>query len=546
MSKPPVRAGIFTRDQALPLRASIYTRVSKDARKGTIREAISTDSQAIGCQDVADDEGWKVVGPVYCDNDISASKYSKKVREDWPRLIADLEAGRFDIIIMWESSRGSRKLSEWSRFLETAAERGVLIHIVTHERTYDPRNERDWKTLATDGVDAEVESSRTSKRVGRLKNAARVAGRPDGRCPFGFQRNYDSKTGALLEQVHEPLQSAVVKEIFKRIDGGDSLVAVARDLNERAALPRDDPRWLVGLPSGARFRTQTVRRIATQAAHAGKIRHKSELFDAEWEQIVTFKQWHAVQTILSNPERKTTVRPGRVKFLLSGLILCARCGSKVVVVKSKANRGQLRYSCRGFRPDGTRSGRSGCVSAPFVPEVADFVLLSLARVFCVEDFVQSLSLTDDTERVAAQEKAAEMQANLDAMWERVAAMEPGFTAERAAALEAKWTPEIARLQEEATAGLDGAQSVAAELLTEAKRSGLAGSALETVMFRAVKKLPIPGQRELVKTFLPALILLPSVRRGAQYTPAAERIRYGVPQPVESAAPALRVVPEIGR
>lgn len=519
MSSPPLRAVSYTTQPQL--RAGVYTRVSKDIRKGSDREAISVDTQARECRRCADDEGWKIVGDPYCDNDVSASKYSRKARKDWPKMIADLEADRFDVIVMWESSRGSRKLSEWSRFLELASEHGVLIHIVSHDRTYDVRKGRDWKTLAGDGVDAEASSNETSQRVRRLKAAGRDDGRPDGKLCFGHRREYDPGTGGLLRQVPHPLESLVVKEIFARLLGGDSMVAIANDLNRRAKLDRDDSEWVTRLPSGAPYRVQAIGQIATRAAHAGKIAHGDELFEAQWDPIVPVAQWYAVQQILSDPARRTTIRPGKVKHLLSRIMLCGVCGALVEVKKIG---GKRRYICRGVQPDGSRTGREGC-AASLMDDLENYILDKLAAVLCDEDVLALMTHSDDSERAAARDRAAEMQAELDVLWERAAAREPGYTMERAARFEAAWMPEIERLKKESTAGLDAGAAIAAELIAAARQSGIAGSELHAVVREAVEEVPLPGRRELIRKFLSPFYLHPVKKRGVQpFDPS--RIEFG--------------------
>ena len=46
---------------------------------------------------------------------VSASRFATKTRDDFARLLADLESGAFaaDVLILWESSRGSRRVGEW-------------------------------------------------------------------------------------------------------------------------------------------------------------------------------------------------------------------------------------------------------------------------------------------------------------------------------------------------------------------------------------------------------------------------------------------------
>src|ERR671912_403824 len=104
--------------------AGIYKRASRDTAVGTAMEGMSVQSQ--------EDDG--------------------RERGDWLRLLGDIASGRLRVIIMWDTSRGSRELEDWIKFLKLAAKHAVLIHAVSHERTYNPQNHRDWEVLAMDGV----------------------------------------------------------------------------------------------------------------------------------------------------------------------------------------------------------------------------------------------------------------------------------------------------------------------------------------------------------------------------------------------------------
>ena len=87
--------------------------------------------------------------------------------------------------MIWESSRGSRRVGEWVNLLELCEQRSVSIHVVTHNRTYDPANGRDRRSLLDDAVDGEYESSKMSARLRRAVAANAMAGRPGGRAPMG-------------------------------------------------------------------------------------------------------------------------------------------------------------------------------------------------------------------------------------------------------------------------------------------------------------------------------------------------------------------------
>ncbi len=59
----------------------------------------------------------------------SASRYARKTRDDFARLLADLGAGRFgaEVLVLWESSRGSRKVGEWVELIDLCEQQGVTI-----------------------------------------------------------------------------------------------------------------------------------------------------------------------------------------------------------------------------------------------------------------------------------------------------------------------------------------------------------------------------------------------------------------------------------
>src|SRR3546814_19166076 len=95
-------------------------------------------------------------------------------------------------MVCWETTRGSREPIDWFTLLNLCRDNGVLIYVISDERTFDPRRARDYKDLATAGVDGAYESDRVSERVRRGHRFAAKSGRPSvGRSPFGYRRTYD-------------------------------------------------------------------------------------------------------------------------------------------------------------------------------------------------------------------------------------------------------------------------------------------------------------------------------------------------------------------
>jgi site-specific DNA recombinase len=288
-------------------RAAVYARVSQDNEE-TGRSVREQETEA---REICERQGWDVT-EVYTDNDRSASRFATKDRPEWRRLLRGLDSGGFDIIVLWEPSRGSRDLGDWIGFLDRCRNRGILIHVVSHRHTYDMAVSRDWKTLAEDGVSSAHESNQTSDRVRRGKADMARNGMPDGRVTFGYQRSYKIRKNKLVVDEQQPDRDTapIVREVFERIVRGDPISVIAADLG---------------------MTRNRVRRIATNKAFIGIRHYRGEDHRATWPALVTEDQFYAAARVLSDPIRKTT-RPGRAKHLLSYLATCAVCDAKLTVV----------------------------------------------------------------------------------------------------------------------------------------------------------------------------------------------------------------------
>jgi DNA invertase Pin-like site-specific DNA recombinase len=195
-----------------------YLRVSLD-RSGRARSLAEQHADHFR---VAGEQGWTLMGESYRDESVSASRYSRKTREGFDALIADLEQDRFgaQVLMIWESSRGSRRVGEWVRLLELCEQRAVSIFVTTHGRSYEPGNGRDRRSLLEDAVDSEYESAKISTRARRAAAANAVAGRPHGRIPYGYRRVFHPQTRVLIAQEPEPAEAEVIAELYRRLIQG--------------------------------------------------------------------------------------------------------------------------------------------------------------------------------------------------------------------------------------------------------------------------------------------------------------------------------------
>lgn len=310
-------------------RALLYERVSVQV---TGTEARAVEEQNTANLAACERYGWAVTGR-YADPGRSASRFKKKRREEYDRLIAAVKAGRGDLLIFWESSRGSRELEEWAHLLNECRARGVRIYVTSHDRLYNLARSRDWRTLAEDGVDAGYESEKTSDRVKRALDANAAKGRPHSNIPVGYERVYDERTRELVAQRPDPETSWIPREIITRVAAAETISSIARDFRRRG----------VPTPKGGTWVAARIRQVAGNPAYIGRQRYNGELIDAIWPGIADAATFWAAQRVLSDPVRRNTCN-GAAVHLLSYLASCGKCGQ--LLSSSRDRPGEQRgYRC---------------------------------------------------------------------------------------------------------------------------------------------------------------------------------------------------------
>jgi len=376
-------------------RAAAYARKSTEDKK---RPGKSVGDQLREARAEIALRGWQLdEAHVYEDDGISASRHSrKKSRPGYAALVAAITDRDIDVLVMAEQSRASRRLSVIGALAELCADNGVSM--VIGGRDVDPTNPADLVMIGVQaGIDA-GESERTRIRVLRGARQAAVDGRPAGRNAYGYVRQYDTGTGALLAVVVEPHEADVVREIVRRILSGDALNVIARDLNSRGEpSPYDAVAARTGRKAkgGGWIGTQ-VRRVALTPAYVGKRTHSPEgqatanLYDAMWPAVITAADYERVTAILRNPARRTNegIRPGAVVHWLTGILKCGECGAGL---RCQVNRGKYRhYLC----PKCFKVSRA---AKPLEDYVATFVLEIVKR----PDLLAAIASAADTGTAAA-------------------------------------------------------------------------------------------------------------------------------------------------
>lgn len=358
--------------------AVIIQRVSKAAKD---REHSVTDQESENRAACAA-EGWDVA--VSYSQRKSASRFARTGgrqetwAQTWERITAEIREGRYAAVVMWESSRGTRTPVAWFMFLDACRESGTLIHVTSHEHTYNMRRRRDWNTLAHEGVDNADESERTSERSRRGIRTALARHQAHGKPAYGYEQHYDAKSGRPTERLPHPERAPVAREIKERAAAGVPPSAIARDLNMR------------GIPSetGLRWTLQVVKQIILNPVYAGQRRWGGEhgdgqLHDGAWEPLVSWEVHEAAVNALASAADKKW-RPGRQAYMLSFFARCDTCGRTL----------QGRPAHPGGLPGYACPGPCRCITR--VPWLDEFVSRLVIRKLSEPGIYEQLTASEGT------------------------------------------------------------------------------------------------------------------------------------------------------
>lgn len=282
-------------------RAAIYVRISQD-RTGL---AAGVSRQQKDCLDLVKRRGWTAV-EIYPENDRSA--WNGNDRPEWQRLLADADAGRFDVLVAWHDDRLWRSVTEQQLVFTMLHERGVGL-IVAGGRDYHTGSVDDSVLSGFQALMAQKESADKSRRIRRkaeeLANEGKLNGR-GGKRPFGYEKDFVTIREA---------EAALIRNAVDRVLIGEPLGRITREWNERG----------IKAVEGGVWHAATLRRILTSGRICGWREHHGEpVAPAVWPEIIDRETWDRLQAKLRDPARAVGKQ---ARFLLSGgLAVCGICG----------------------------------------------------------------------------------------------------------------------------------------------------------------------------------------------------------------------------
>lgn len=283
------------------LRCAVYTR--KSTEEGLEMEFNSLDAQREACEAyIASQkpEGWLLYPECYDDGGFSGGTLDRPALK---RLLADIEDGRIDVVVVYKIDRLSRSLMDFAKLVEVFDRGGVTFVSVT--QSFNTTTSMGRLTLNILLSFAQFEREVIGERIRDKIAASRKRGMwMGGFVPLGYEVR-DRKL------VINEAEAATVRMIFERFVEVGSATALARALAAEGVRTR----------RGRLVDKGFLYKLLNNRVYIGDAVHKGTSYPGEHDAIITRALWDKVHRILRESPR---VRAGRTRAatpaLLKGLI----------------------------------------------------------------------------------------------------------------------------------------------------------------------------------------------------------------------------------
>ncbi len=298
MTKPPEKSKVVRK-----LRCAVYTR--KSSEEGLEQEFNSLHAQREACEAyIASQrsEGWVLVHDQYDDGGISGGTLD---RPGLKRLMADIEDGLVDVVVVYKIDRLSRSLADFAKLVEVFDRNGVTFVSVT--QSFNTTTSMGRLTLNILLSFAQFEREVTAERIRDKVAASRKKGMwMGGVPPYGYR--VENRKLLVDEQ-----NSEHVRWIFARFIEIGSCTLLAREVGARG----------IATPRGNRIDKKYLYRMLSNRAYIGEAVHKGDSYPGEHDAIIDRETWDKVHAILQESPRKRAARtradtPALLKGLLFG------------------------------------------------------------------------------------------------------------------------------------------------------------------------------------------------------------------------------------
>lgn len=274
-------------------RCAVYTR--KSSEEGLEQDFNSLHAQREACEAFIKSqrgEGWHLVAKAYADGGLSGGNMERPALQ---RLLADIEAGLVDVVVVYKVDRLTRSLADFAKMVEVFDRQGVSFVAVTQQ--FNTTTSMGRLTLNVLLSFAQFEREVTGERIRDKIAASKKKGMwMGGRVPLGYAVNE-------RKLVIVPEEAEAVRKIFQQFLKVSGVRELSFELRRRGIRSKTRS----GQPGGWLSRG-ALYALLSNPLYRGQVRHKETTYPGQHEAIIDSALWDQVREKLKDHTVRSSSR----------------------------------------------------------------------------------------------------------------------------------------------------------------------------------------------------------------------------------------------
>jgi site-specific DNA recombinase len=369
------------------LRCAIYTR--KSTEHGLELEFNSLDAQRDACEAYIKSQasqGWRALSQHYDDPAYSGGNLDRPALK---KLLADIEARKIDVVVVYKIDRLTRSLADFAKLVEAFDARSISFVAVTQQ--FNTTTSMGRLTLNVLLSFAQFERELSSERVRDKIAASRRKGKwTGGTVPLGYEAR-DKKL------IVNKAEAEVVRTIFRRYLDLQSFSKLVADLDRRGIVTKRRNTKVAKYNGAIPFTYGPLAYFLKNRIYVGEMHHGGKWFKGEHVAIVDRPTFEKVQQLLAAKAQGRKVKRSESGALLAGKLYDDK-GNRMSPSFSSKNGVRYRFYVSSALLRG-RKEAAGSVSRIAATEIESSVLGALEANRKNRKFDTDVTATETLERV---------------------------------------------------------------------------------------------------------------------------------------------------
>ena len=302
--------------------AVVYARYSSERQSEQ-----SIEGQLRVCYDFAEKNELQIVD-TYIDR---ATTGTNDNRAAFQKMLSDSDTHPdWDIVLVYAIDRFGRNGIDIAVNKQKLLKNGKILISATQRTSMNIDGTKNLDGILNENFMiglAEYYSVELSQKIRRGQNESRIKGNfLGGKMTFGY---YVEKKKLYVDKD----KAEIVNFIFEEFAKGMKIIDIIKVLTEKGIFHNGKP-----------FKDGVIYRMLRCEKYIGIYRHKDEIYDNIYPQIVSVELFQLVQGLLKNGKGRCGAK---VEYLLRGKIICGKCGNHVNGESGTAKNGATNhyYKC---------------------------------------------------------------------------------------------------------------------------------------------------------------------------------------------------------